>query len=78
MRPRIFQPKWMKPFHDIHKHMDTGEKWIQYYPEKKYTQHTKMMTDWDGSFGKWNNNFQKGIADFEKMMDEFEKKMDDS
>lgn len=70
---RIFNPNWMKPFHDIHKHLGKNEHWFQ-YPEKKKAKFDEDFTKWHDE---WHPNFTKNISEIEKTMKEFEKKMEE-
>jgi len=72
-RPRIFHPNFMKPFHDIHKHLEQKEHWMQ-FPEKKFQ---KFETEFNGWHVDWHKQFTKGINNIEKAMNDLEKKMDD-
>ncbi len=72
-RPRVFHPHWMKPFHDIHKHLDHKEHWFQ-FPEKKHANFEKEFNSWHED---WHKPFIKGIGEVEKAMKELEKKMED-
>ncbi|GAA0444898.1 MAG: hypothetical protein ACQEWU_16115 [Bacillota bacterium] len=66
---RIPEPKWMKHFHDIEKHLGKNEKWLQ-FPEKKAKNIEQDME-------KWNNEFLKMISNVEDIIKELEKKMEE-
>ncbi|WP_345240277.1 hypothetical protein [Pontibacillus salipaludis] len=74
-RIRIFEPHWMKPFHDLNKHMDLKESWFQ-FPEKKKTKFDQQFQSFHTSHDEWHKSFQEGINEIEKAMNELEKKME--
>lgn len=72
-RIRIFQPHWMKPFHDVHKHLGNNEKWLQ-FPEKKHAKFEKDFNEWHDD---WQPSFKKSMDEIENAMKQLEKKMEE-
>lgn len=70
---RLFEPKWMKPVHDVHKHLEENEKWLQ-FPEEKRQAFEREMTLWHDQ---WHPSFRKKINDLENMKKQLERELDE-